>query len=91
MAKQMSLAAKLDTAAAAGLRSQLEGASDESIVFDAGQVEQLGTLCLELLMSAVVLWRNAGQSITFENISKQMTDDLGRVGLTPDALQEYAA
>ena len=91
MAKQVSLPAKLDTATCADLRDQLKAASDDSIVFDASKVEQLGAMCLELLLSAVVLWRRAGHSISFENVSAQMTDDLTRFGLTPETLVEYTA
>ena len=91
MAKLLSLATKLDTAATAKLRSDLEAASAEDIVFDGSQVEQMGALAVELLLSAVVLWRKAGQTISFENTSKQMIDDLGRMGLTPETLQEYVA
>jgi chemotaxis protein CheX len=91
MAKQVSLPPKLDTAAAAALRTELENASGDSIAFDAAQVEQLGAACLEMLLSAVVLWRKNGQTVSFENVSQTMADDLGRFGLTPDRLAGYAA
>lgn len=91
MVKRVVLATKLDTSAAAGLRTSLIAARDEDVVVDGSEVEMLGALCLETLMSAAVLWKRAGLELTFENLSGQMQDDLGRYGLTPDALLEYAA
>lgn len=90
MAKQVSLPPKLDTAAAAVLRTELENAAGDNIAFDGSGVEQLGAACLEMLLSAVVLWRQAGHAITFENLSETMTQDLRIFGLTPDCLAEYA-
>ncbi|MEM6388047.1 MAG: STAS domain-containing protein [Pseudomonadota bacterium] len=91
MVKQVTLSPKLDTAATAELRKNLLSAKDEDLVLDASSVEMIGGACLELLLSAGVLWKKAGHSITLENPSDQMADDLGRFGLTPDTLLEYAA
>ena len=91
MAKRVSLAPKLDTAATAALRDDLLNAVNDDLIFDASNVEHLGALTLELLISASVIWRKAGKTVTVENISEQMVDDLSRYGLTPDSLQEFAA
>ncbi len=91
MVTQVALAPKLDTAASADLRKALVAAKDDDVVLDASAVEMVGALCLELLMSAGVLWPKAGHTISIENTSPQMTDDLGRFGLTPDTLLEYAS
>lgn len=91
MVTQVALAPKLDTAASVELRKALIAAKDDDVVFDASAVEMVGAMCLELLMSAGVLWPKAGHSVSLENPSPQMTDDLGRFGLTPDTLLEYAS
>jgi len=91
MAKTVSLAPKLDTAATASLREEVLAATDEDLVFDGANVEQLGGLSLELLMSVGALWKKAGKSVALENASPQMIDDLKRYGLTPDTLLEFAA
>lgn len=91
MAKQVSLAPKLDTSSTAALRDELLAAQDDDLVFDGSKVEQLGGLTLELLISVGALWRKAGRSVTLENPSEQMVDDLRRYGLTPDSLLEFAA
>lgn len=91
MAKTVSLAAKLDTATAADLRTEIAAADGDDLIFDAGAVEHLGGLCLELLISTARLWQASGHAVSFENIPKQMADDLTQFGLTPDTLVENAA
>ncbi len=91
MAKMVTLVPKLDTAASVALRDEILAAVDEDLVFDGTVVEQVGGLCLELLMSAGTLWPKAGHSVSLENPSMQMVDDLKRFGLTPDTLLESAA
>lgn len=91
MAKRVTLVPRLDTAASAALREDILAAQNEDLVFDGAGVEQIGGLCLELLMSAGVLWAKAGHAATLENPSLQMVDDLKRFGLTPDTLLESAA
>lgn len=91
MVKQVSLAPKLDTAASADLLKSLADAQGEDLVLDAAAVEMIGGSCLEILLSAGAIWAAAGHAISLENASPQMTDDLGRFGLNPESLLEYAA
>ena len=91
MAKQISLATKLDTASTAALRDEVLAAQGEDLIFDGSQVEQLGGLTLELLISVGALWRKAGHSVTLDNPSDQLVEELKRLGLTPDTLLEFAA
>ena len=87
MAKEVVLDAKLDSAAADQLKATLLGAQGDDITLDGSPVEQIGGLCLELLMSVRHLWAAEGKSVTLENPSAQMVDDLGRFGLTPEDFQ----
>lgn len=91
MAKQVSLGSKLDTASTAALRDEILSAEGEDLILDGSQVEQIGGLTLELLISVGALWRQAGQSVTLNNPSDQLVDDLKRLGLTPDTVLEFAA
>lgn len=91
MVKRVALGRKLDTAASSALRDELLTAADSDIVLDGAEVEQLGALCLEVILSVVALWPKSGHSVSLENPSSQMVDDLGRFGLTPDTLLECAA
>ena len=91
MAKQVSLASKLDTSSTAALRDEILAAQGEDLVFDGSQVEQFGGLALELLISVGALWRKAGQTVTMENPSDHLVEALQRLGLTPDTVLEFAA
>ncbi|MEM7751823.1 MAG: STAS domain-containing protein [Pseudomonadota bacterium] len=91
MAKQVLLAAKLDTAASAELRDTLIAAQDDDIVLEAGAVQMLGGACVELLMSAAALWHNAGRRLSIQNASPQFLEDLETFGLAPDTFLEDAA
>ena len=84
MTTQVALETKLDSGAVDKLRTDLLAVQDSDVVLDGSAVEQLGGLCLELLMSVRHLWAAAGHSVTIENPSEQMLDDLGRFGLTHD-------
>ncbi len=90
MMKRIALAPKLETAAAAELRKSLVEAQDHDIVVDASAVEMIGALCVEILMSVAAVWSKHGRSVTIEDASPQMIDDLGILGLTTETLLEYA-
>lgn len=87
MAKMVVLDAKLDSAAAEPLRETLLAAEGDDIALDGSGVEQLGGLCLELLMSVRHLWAQTGKTVTLNTPSEQLIEDLGRFGLTEADLQ----
>ena len=84
MANRLVLNAKLDTSSAGPLRDELVAADGQDLVLDAGGVEHLGALCAEVLMSAHHIWKQNGASVTVENASTQMIDNLSRMGLSLD-------
>jgi len=90
MAKRVILGPKLDTAASTNLRDELLRAEGEDIVLDGAHVDMLGASCLEVLLGAVELWRRDGHSVTLENPSPQLVENLGRFGLSPDLIVEGA-
>lgn len=91
MAKQVCLAPKLDTASTLALRDEVLAAQGEDLIIDGSQVELLGGLALELLISIGALWRKAGQSVTLDAPSEQLVVELKRLGLTPATVLEFAA
>ena len=91
MVKKVSLAPKLDTAASAALGTTLIEAQGDDLVLDGSAVQMIGGQCLELLLTAAVIWKRSGHTIELENLSDEMTDDLGRFGVTPDQLLECVA
>ncbi|NNE89895.1 MAG: STAS domain-containing protein [Silicimonas sp.] len=84
MAKRLVLDAKLDTSGANELRSELVAAHGEDLIIDASQVEFLGALCTELLLSARHLWQQQKTRLTIENASNALIDNLERMGLSLD-------
>jgi chemotaxis protein CheX len=52
----LALAANLDILAAEPLRSELLALRGQDVTLDASQVERLGGLCLQVLMSAQKTW-----------------------------------
>ncbi len=84
MTTQVVLTAKLDSAAAKALRDQILMAKDDDVLLDGTNVEYLGGLCLELLMSAKYLWEKAGKAFAIENPSPNLVENLGRFGLPQD-------
>ena len=90
MAKRLILDPKLDSAAADTLRESLLASKDDDIELDGTNVEQVGALCVELILSARHLWAAAGKAVTLDGASSQMIEDLSRFGLTEDDFQGAA-
>lgn len=84
MANRLVLNAKLDTSSAGPLRDELVAAHGQDLVLDASDVEHIGALCAEVLMSVRHLWRQSDASITIENASSQLIDNLNQMGLSLD-------
>jgi chemotaxis protein CheX len=86
MAKQLVLKAKLDTSSAGQLRDDLVAADGQNLVMDGADVEHLGALCTEVLLSIRHLWAQKQHAVSIENPSTQMIDNLGQMGLSLDDL-----
>lgn len=82
MAKRLVLNAKLDTSSAKDLRNELVDAHGDDLVLDAAQVEHLGGLCAEVLLSARHLWHQQNASLAVENASDALIEHLSRMGLS---------
>jgi chemotaxis protein CheX len=74
------LPANLDLLAASPLRDELAGHAGKDIVLDAGGVERLGALCLQVLLAASTKWRSEGFSIGVINPSAAFSDHLRVLG-----------
>lgn len=73
----LKLPAVMDLRAAAPLARELDALRGCPLTLDAGAVERLGGLCLQILLSARLTWHADGA-------------DLGIVNATPDFLQSLA-
>jgi chemotaxis protein CheX len=74
------LSAVLDLKAAAPLKADLLAAKGESIEIDASQVQRLGGLCLQLLLSAQRSWATDGKTLRVINPSTDFADGLALFG-----------
>jgi chemotaxis protein CheX len=76
----ISLPPVLDLQAADPLRAELLSLRGRPLQVDASQVNRLGGLCLQVLMSAKKLWAEDGQSFTLEDPSEVFSEQLSAFG-----------
>ena len=86
MVNHLILGERLDSAAAVQLREDLSGFEGEALSVDASKVELVGGLCLELLLLAGKIWIRAGHAFSVDNPSEGFTENLARLGLSPEDL-----
>ncbi|MEP1962916.1 STAS domain-containing protein [Tateyamaria sp.] len=83
----ITLQARLDGAALKTLSTDLTRAcSERSVRIDAGGVTHLGALGLQLLLSASRTLRRDGGTFEFVAISDRASDQLAKMGLTPETV-----
>lgn len=82
MTIEISLPNVLDLRAATPLSSHLREHVGAPVALDAGQVERVGGLCLQVLIAAAAAWRDAGQQFHVVNASAAFRDDVRRMGAT---------
>jgi chemotaxis protein CheX len=87
MSADLSLAARLDLNAARPLHAALLARRGDDLVIDAGRVQHLGALGLQLLLAAAQGWRQAGFAVSFARRSPEFDDALRLFGVTLDDLQ----
>lgn len=91
MAKELILDAKLDSAAAEALRSTLSEYQAEDVVLNASQVELIGGLCLEVILSAQHHWTKAGRAFSVSDPSESCSANLVHFGVNVASLTENSA
>lgn len=82
-ARHVTLPASLDTAAAEPLKAALLGARGAPLTLDASEVERLGGLCLQLLLSARRTWAEDGRVFAIAGASTRFTEQLAALS-APD-------
>lgn len=85
MSGQVQLPARMDTANAVALDARLGGA--DALTIDAGGVDMIGGLCLEILADAVARRHAAGAAVTFQGPSDAFRAALATLGIDPETLQ----
>ncbi len=90
MANELILETRLDSAAAEGLRARLVAHQGDDLALDASNVEVIGGLCLEVILSAQHHWKTAGHSFSFSAHSANFHENLARFGLDMAFFKEAA-
>jgi anti-anti-sigma regulatory factor len=85
MSGQVQLPARMDTANAVALNARLAGA--DALTIDAGSVDMIGGLCLEILADAVARRLAADAPVAFHDPSDAFRAALATLGLDPETLQ----
>ncbi|WP_300019309.1 STAS domain-containing protein [uncultured Roseobacter sp.] len=86
MSAPVQLAPRLDLPAASALATTLKEHSDGELVLDLSDVKHLGTLCLQVILSAATSAVEAGRSVSLINVSDRVIDQLRVMGMTPEAV-----
>jgi chemotaxis protein CheX len=84
--KTLNLAAVLDLNEASTLRSKLMGLRGSNVAIDASGVERLGTLCVQVLLSAAKTWNEDKLSFTFSKVSEAFQKTMQMIGVDMDHL-----
>lgn len=77
----------LDLKAAAPLLQALLTRRGANLVIDASSVEQVGGLCLQILLSARATWDADGNRLRVDGLSDHVAATLGLLGVEPAELQ----
>lgn len=85
MTEHFILPDRLDSSAAPGLMTALQGHVGKPLVIDAGQVEVIGALALEVLVAGGRQWEADGQSLTIARPSARFAAACRSLGLRSDA------
>lgn len=82
----LSLPTILDLKAAAPLQQDFLARRGAPLRVDAGKVERVGGLCLQVILAAHVAWSAEGQDLVFETMSAEFKAGLALLGVTPEML-----
>lgn len=86
MTAEIRLPARLDTAAAAGLRAALDGFADRPVVLNAEDVDHIGGLCLETILLGKARWARKGAGFSIVGLKETALADLRTFGIAENDL-----
>ena len=86
-ATEISLPPRLDTAATESLRAMLLERRGSDLVVRADHVEQLGGLCLQVLLATQETWACDGCTLTYGPVSEAFDRDLKTLGVDAKSLE----
>jgi chemotaxis protein CheX len=80
MSEAIVLAPMLDMNAAEPLKAELLGARGQAVTLDASNVDRLGGLCLQVLLSARKTWAADGVDLTIASRSEAFSEQWAAFG-----------
>ncbi len=90
-ASKLALEPRLAGHAAVALARTVREYRGTPLDIDASQVVEIGTLCLQVLLSAALTWRSDRESLSLVDPSEAFMTAMGHLGLNLDALQSAGA
>ncbi|MBM9594386.1 STAS domain-containing protein [Roseitranquillus sediminis] len=90
MTTRLSLAVKLDQKAAIALADELRGQRGADLDLDAAASRHIGSLAVQVIVSAARTWAASGHALRLVNVSDACVEQLGLLGFTPEGLVEGA-
>jgi chemotaxis protein CheX len=86
MAEAVKLAPKLDLSSASDLTATLRALEGKDVVLDMTEVKHLGSLCLQVMLSAATSAVEKGCKFSIVNASDRVIDQMRVMGMTPEAV-----
>jgi len=88
MDKPLTLPAKLDISAVAGLHADLVARKDQTVELDLSDVTHFGALCLQVIIAAARKANSTGKSLCLRNANDRVLAQLLAMGVTPETIME---
>ena len=86
MPTPITLAPKLDLAAASALLVTLREQDESEVVLDMSDVKHFGALCLQVVLAASREAAVQERTITMTNVSDRVIDQMRVMGMTPETI-----
>ena len=86
----LELAASLDLNAAGPLADAMHKRLGRDLTLDGSKVQRCGAPCLQVLLAAARSWAGEGVSLTLENATPRMIEDLRLLGMDPGTFLDGA-
>lgn len=86
MSDPITLAPRLDLSAASALMNAFKDNTGDELIMDLSEVNHLGALCLQVMISAATAATAAGRTVSVQNASDRVIDQLRVMGMTPEAI-----
>lgn len=88
MTARLLLPEKLDTGAVSELLSALRSRQGSDLVLDGEDLTQIGALAVQTIIVAANDWQDGGQTLSFENVSDEVEQQLQLLGTSARVLTE---